>query len=395
MASDALEAEGLIVPELEPVTREKLAAVLPVTASLGNPVDMIASADANTYRTVVEAMLHDPNIETVMIIFIPVGLASVNDVASAIQQAVQSARQQGNTKPVLVCLMTSQKVNLSMGQETLPLYRFPEAAARALGQAWRYAKWREEPLGILPELDNLDLETAQKICRQVGHGGDEWLSPEKVTTLLQSFGLNVVKSQTVKTADQAMAVALHIGYPVVVKMVSSTLLHKSEWQGVKLNLSNAEAVKEACQAIYKRLAEANQQSALEGFLVQPMISGGIEVMVGVTTDPLFGPLVGFGLGGIHVEVLHDVVFRITPLSDKDAEQMIKNIKGYRLLEGFRGTAPADIAGLKQILLRISRLVEECPEIIELDLNPIRVLEADQGCVILDARIRLKSLEKTV
>ena len=396
LATDALEAEGLILLEPHPATKEKLAAVLPVTASLNNPVDMIASADASTYRTVVEAMLHDPNLDTLIVMFIPVGLATVSDVSSAIRQAVESARQQGNTKPVMVCLMTGQTVgSLTIDKETLPLYRFPEPAAKALGQVWRYTTWRNTPLGTLPELDRIDLKVARNICQQAQKRKGDWLSPKEVATLLQSFGLNIVKSETVTNADEAVKAAERIGYPVVVKIVSSTLLHKSEWQGVKLNLTNATEVKQACNDMYRRLEEENQQSALVGFLIQPMISDGTEVMIGVTTDPLFGPLIGFGLGGIHVEVLRDIVFRISPLTDIDANAMIKGIKGYRLLEGFRGAAPADINGLKMMLLRISRLVEECPEIAELDLNPIRARETDKGCIILDARIRLRATEKTL
>lgn len=386
LATDALEAEGLVLLEPTTSTKEMLSQVLPPTASLGNPVDMIASAGADAYRVTVEAMLVDPNIDTLLVMFIPVGLAKVGDIASAVQQAVFAARQQGNTKPVMVCLMTSQAVNpLVVNQETLPLYRFPEPASRALGHVYRYAKWRKAPLGIMPNID-VDLVTARNICEQVQQRGDEWLSPEDVRGLLQAFRLPTVPAKTVQTADEAVKAAREFGYPAVVKMVSSTLVHKTEWQGVKLNLGDDEAVKGACKDIAERLTDAGQAKALEGFLVQPMIKDGVEVMIGVTTDPLFGPLIGFGLGGTMVEVLRDMVFRITPLTDVDAEEMIQEIKGYALLKGFRGAPPVDIQSLKDSLLRVSRLVTECPMILELDLNPVRARE--QGCVILDARVRI-------
>jgi acyl-CoA synthetase (NDP forming) len=282
--------------------------------------------------------------------------------------------------------MTSQDVNpLVVNQETLPLYRFPEPASRALGHVYRYTKWRNAPLGIMPNMD-VDLATARGICEQAQQRGDEWLSPEDVTSLLQAFGLSTVPGKTVQTADEAVKAVREFGYPVAVKMVSSTLVHKTEWQGVKLNLEDDEAVKEACDDIAECLANAGQAKALEGFLVQPMIKDGVEVMMGVTSDPLFGPLIGFGLGGTMVEVLRDMVFRITPLTDVDAQEMIQEIKGYALLKGFRGAPPVDIESLQDSLLRISRLVAECPTILELDLNPVRARE--QGCVVLDARVRI-------
>ena len=167
-------------------------------------------------------------------------------------------------------------------------------------------------------------------------------------------------------------------------------MHKTEIGGVRLNLTNEQAVREAFEAIRARLEQDHSLNAMEGVLIQPMLSGGVELMVGVTHDPLFGPLIAFGLGGIHVEILGDVRFRITPLTDRDATEMVREIKGYRLLEGYRGHPPADIEAIEEVLLRISRLVEEIPEITELDLNPIFALPPGQGCRIVDARIRVSA-----
>jgi acyl-CoA synthetase (NDP forming) len=202
--------------------------------------------------------------------------------------------------------------------------------------------------------------------------------------------LPVESGGVAQTADEAVALARHTGYPVAVKLASHQILHKTEMGGVQLNLRNEEAVREAFQSIRTRLAQSSQSAAMEGVLVQPMVTGGVEVMVGVTHDPLFGPLIAFGLGGIHVEILGDVQFRITPLTDRDATEMVRGIKGSRLLSGYRGHPPADVEAIEDVLLRISRLVEEIPDISELDLNPIFALAPGQGCRIVDARIRVEA-----
>jgi acyl-CoA synthetase (NDP forming) len=178
---------------------------------------------------------------------------------------------------------------------------------------------------------------------------------------------------------------------VALKLHSSQIVHKTEVGGVQLNLADEAEVRGAFDNLRDRLAKSNQLDAFQGVLLQPMVQGGIELMVGVTQDPLFGPLLAFGLGGIHVELLGDVCFRVTPLTDRDASEMVRSIRGYRLLQGFRGRPPADIASIEDVLLRVSRLVEEIPEVIELDLNPLIALPPGQGSRIVDARIRVASV----
>jgi acyl-CoA synthetase (NDP forming) len=191
------------------------------------------------------------------------------------------------------------------------------------------------------------------------------------------------------TPEQAVALARALGFPVAVKLASHHLVHKTEIGGVRLNLNDEAAVRQAFEEIRDRLARDKALYALEGVLVQPMVSGGTEVMVGMTHDPLFGPLVAFGLGGIHVEILGDVCFRVTPLTDRDAFEMVSGIRGSRLFLGYRGHPAADVTALEDLLLRVSRLVEEVPEISELDLNPVFALAPGQGCRIVDARIAVK------
>lgn len=392
LAVDALSAEGLEAPSPSEATKAALRKLLPAAASVNNPIDMIASADAQAYRQVVETMLRDPDYHAVLVIFIPVGLAETDKIAAAIREAVIAARRDGIDKPVLANFLGGQglRPEFAIDGENIPLYSFPESAARALGRVWEYAAWRREPLGVIPELSNIDLEAARRLVRAKREAGGGWLLPDEIEALLRAFGLPVAPAKLARTPEEAVSAAERFGYPVVVKLASKTLVHKSEWGGVKVDLRDAKAVRAACEAIRARLEAAGELAALDGYLVQPMISGGVELMVGMSGDPLFGPLIGFGLGGIHVEVLRDVVFRITPLTDKDADEMIRSIRGYKLLTGYRGAPEADIPAIRELLLRVSELVEMLPEIAELDLNPLKALPPGEGCVILDARVRIEA-----
>jgi acyl-CoA synthetase (NDP forming) len=230
---------------------------------------------------------------------------------------------------------------------------------------------------------------ARAICRAaLEKRGAGWLGTEETRQVLIRMGLPVAPGGVATSADEAAEMAKHIGFPVAVKLASHLIVHKTEMGSIFLNLHDEAAVRQAYEAIRQRLAQEDRLEAMEGVLVQPMVSGGVEIMVGVTTDPVFGPLIGFGLGGVHVEILGDVRFRITPLTDRDASEMVREIRGYRLLEGYRGHPPADVQALEETLLRISQLVDEIPEISELDLNPIFAFPPGQGCQIVDARMRV-------
>jgi acetate---CoA ligase (ADP-forming) len=218
------------------------------------------------------------------------------------------------------------------------------------------------------------------------------LSAEDTRKALAALALPLSPGAVCRTPDDAAQLAREIGFPVAVKLASRQIVHKTEVGGVRLNLHDEAAVRQAFGDIQARLAREDKLDAMDGVIVQPMISSGVELMAGVTEDPLFGPLVAFGLGGIYVEVLEDVCFRITPLTDRDAYEMVRSIRGYRLLEGYRGHPPADIPAIEELLLRLSRLVEEVPQISEIDLNPFFALSPGHGCRIIDARIRIAGSE---
>ena len=240
------------------------------------------------------------------------------------------------------------------------------------------------------EFDDIDAQAARDTCRKaLEQRGAGWLSTEETRGVLLALGLPVAPGGVAHSADDAVEVARSLGFPVAVKLASHQIVHKTEMGGIFLHVQDAAGVQRAFEAIRQRLTEEGKLAAMQGVLVQPMVSGVVEAMVGVITDPLFGPLIAFGLGGVHVEILGDVRFRVTPLTDRDASDMVREIRGYRLLEGYRGHEPADVKALEEVLLRISLLVEEVPEITELDLNPILTRPPGQGCQIVDARLRVE------
>ena len=388
LCADACEADGLSVPQLSQSTRSALAEFLPPAASLTNPVDMIASAPPEHFRRAVETVLAAEEVDSVIVIFVPIGVATTEDVARAIGDGVAAGRHQ---KPVLACMMAAEATPpISTPTGKIPVYGFPEAAGRALNKIADYAEWRAEPLGFVPDFTDIDPRKARAICAAaLASRGASWLTGEEVRAVLTTMRLPLPPEGIAKTADEAAALARGFGFPVAVKLSSHSIVHKSDVGGVRLNVEDEDSVRRAFDEIRARMAEAGKLDEMDGALVQPMIRSGIELMMGVAADPLFGPLIAFGLGGVYVEILRDVRFRITPLTDRDAAEMVREIRGYRLLEGYRGHPAADIAAIEQVLLRVSRLVEEVPGIVELDLNPIFALPPGQGCVIADARIRVQ------
>jgi acetyl coenzyme A synthetase (ADP forming)-like protein len=394
LCADTCEAGGLLVSDLGDMTKARLAAFLPPEASLGNPVDMIASASPEQYRQAIEVLLTAEEVDALVVIYIPVDVSQQSHILEAISAGVVAGRAAGGeAKPVLLSLMVEDGSNqpLPAAHEHLPSYTFPEATARVLSKVADYAEWRNQPLGMLLEYDDANPQGARAICQQaLAARGPGWLATGETRQLLSAMGLPVAPGGVAQSAEEAVQLAREAGFPVALKLASHVIVHKTEMGGIFLNVRDEAQVRQAFESLRDRLDRAGQLAALEGALVQPMISGGVEVMVGVTTDPLFGPLIAFGLGGIHVEILGDVCFRITPLTDRDAREMVRSIRGYRLLEGYRNHPPADVQALEEVLLHLSFLVDQLPEITELDLNPIFALPPGQGCQIVDARIRVEN-----
>lgn len=395
LCADACEAAGLTVQELRDSTKNLLKQFLPITASVMNPVDMIASATTEDFRKAVEILLSAEELDSIIVLTIDVAMVDISAIAAAIYAGAGAARTHGGSgKPILTCLMDGEKARrvTGAGGERFPDYAFPEDAARVLGKLARYATWRAQPEDVILDFDDIQPQAARAVCQQsLETYGEGWLSAEDARKVLSAFALPMPRGGVCHTADEAVQLAEELGYPVALKLASRKIIHKSEIGGVHLSLKDASGVRDAFEAICARLAREQKLDSMDGVLVQPMIPGGVELMIGVTQDPLFGPLIAFGLGGIHVEILKDVCFRVTPITARDAGEMVRSIRGYPLLQGYRGHPAADIAAVEDVLQRIARLVEEVPEISELDLNPVIALPPGQGCMIIDTRIRVATL----
>jgi acetyl coenzyme A synthetase (ADP forming)-like protein len=383
MCADVLEAHGMEVPVLAEPTQARLREFLPAEASPANPVDMLAAATPEQYQRAVGVVAEDPGVDAVVAIFIPPLVTSAEDVAQALVEAVGGLQHR---KPALAVFMGSRGMPEALRAPGvhIPSYAFPESAAIALAHAARYGEWRAQPLSAPPQLEGLRRdEAAAVVARALGTGAG-WLDPDDVAALLGSYGLSLAAQRTVATPDEAGAAAGALGGAVALKAIAPGLVHKTDAGAVRLRLVGAEAVRAAAQEMSAALTAAGH--APTGFLVQQMVPAGVEMIAGLVHDPQFGPLLACGAGGTLVELLKDVAVRLTPLTADDAHAMVRELKTYPLLDGFRGASPADVAALEDALLRLSALAEDLPEIAELDCNPIVVLE--HGATVLDARIRL-------
>jgi acyl-CoA synthetase (NDP forming) len=326
--------------------------------------------------------LSSPDVDAVIVIYIPIDRNDSVAIGESIREGVRAGRAAGGKgKPVLACIMAAEgSRSLILPDEIVPTYLFPESAARVLSKSAAYSEWRAKPLAMVPGFGDIQHEVAKAILgRAAEQHGSEWLSAADTRALLAAFGIPQVPSGLATTPDEAVAIARSLGFPVVAKLASTGVLHKTEAGAIRLGLENDSAVRSAFEEL--------KQEGMEGILLQKMIRRGVELMIGVAEDELFGPLIAFGLGGIHVEILGDVRFRVTPLTDQDANEMVREIRGYRLLEGYRGHPPADVKAIEDVLLRVSRMVEDFPQIRELDLNPIFGLPPGEGCLVADTRIR--------
>jgi acyl-CoA synthetase (NDP forming) len=320
--------------------------------------------------------------------------ARADDTVQAIRAGIADARAAGGAgKPVLACLMAGhgRKLPLAVADERIPTFAFPENAARALARAVTYAEWRATPPALFWNFEDIRVDDARATCRRsIAAHGDGWLSNQDVAAVLGAFGVTLAAGMMAHCADEAVAHAERLGLPVAAKLAARSVTHKSDIGAVRLNLASDAAVRRAYSEIAARAAQIDGAET-DGVLIQQMAVGGVETMIGISDDPLFGPLIGFGLGGVHVEVLGDVRFRIAPLSGRDADELLHEIKGLPLLEGYRGRPPADFGALRELLLRVSRLAIEVPEIAELDLNPVIAMSPGNGCRIVDARIKVRSI----
>jgi acetyl coenzyme A synthetase (ADP forming)-like protein len=385
LATDACDGAGLSVPELTPDTQTALRQIVDPNGAVANPIDLVASATPEVYEEALRLVLTDERVDAALVICTPTFAAPPAGVASVLGRAAAD-----QDKPLLGCFLAAPELPPLLRDEPtgahVPTFQSPEPAARALARAAGYAEWRRRPPGAVPDLDGFDADRAHAIVDAIlaktGDGG--WLPADQVDELLDAAGIRRLRATTVTSAAQARRAAASLGLPVALKAAGPDLVHKSDVGGVRLDLRSQADVGHAYGDMASSLADR-----MTGATVQQMARPGVETIVGVVQDPLFGPLVMFGLGGVATELLGDRAFRILPLTDLDAADLVRSLRGSPLLFGYRGTPRVDVASLEQVLQRVARLAARVAEIAELDINPLIV--SDAGAVAVDCRVRVARL----
>ena len=380
LAADACDSFGLEVPELSEALQAELRALSSPEATVRNPIDLVASASAHHFDAALRALLASDEVDAVLAIFVPPMVTNTDDVARAIVGAADGS------KPVVACFLGQEGVPESLRDDgrAIPSFAFPESAVRAIGRVAEHAAWLRREPGIVPDLPGIDLEAGGAVVDAflTAHPDGGWLDAEDALRLVRAFGVPVVASRQVHSADEAVAATRALGLPVALKAASGALVHKTDVGAVRLGLASDDAVRDAYEAMERRLGPA-----MGGGVVQPMAGAGIEVIVGILHDRSFGPTVAFGMGGVQAELLRDTALQLVPVTDADAHDLVRSLRLSPLFFGYRGSEPVDVAALEDLLLRVSLIADHLPEVVELDANPVVVSAA--GVAALDVKVRLE------
>jgi len=388
LATDALERSGMSLARLKVETIQALEKYLPDAASAANPVDVLGDARGDRYKFALEVISNDPNVDGIMVVLTPQAMTEIEETARVVGSLSQEI-----DKPILACFMGEAKVESGikvLREYDIPNFSFPEQASlafRAMSQ-YRGIRERKDPVYESFEVDN---QAVKKVLEKAKDEGRYSIGDSEAWDILKAYGLSIPRSVLAKTSQEAVEVAGEIGYPVVLKIASPDILHKTDVGGVKVGLETPDQVQDAFDLMIYRTERFLPEAHIWGCQVQEMAPpGGLEVLIGMNRDPQFGPLVTFGLGGIYVEALKDVTFRVAPFTRLDAQAMLKEIRSKALLEGVRGKPPIDKEAIVNTLLRMGQLVQEFPEIAEFDINPLIVYPKDQGAIAIDMRLVLSS-----
>ncbi len=383
MATDAAVDAGLEIARFRPETTKKLAESLPAAANIKNPVDVIGDARSDRYESAVSAVLDDPNVDQALVILTPQSMTDIEEIARGIVKV-----RKGTDKPMACSFIgaTDVAVGVNILQEAhIPHYIMPEWACGAMADVQRIRRWRELPEEADYQPPPVDYQAAADVIDSAQAG---YLDEDRALAVLKAYGFPVPEYKLCRDADEAVEFAGRLGYPVVLRVVSPQIIHKFDVKGVALNLKDADAVRVAYNDMVGHIGEVIPEAEIKGILVRGMIPGGHEVILGAKHDAAFGPTLMFGFGGLFVEIFRDVTFALAPITPAAASRMVRQIKAYKLLEGARGTGPADVAGVEDCLLRLGRLVVDFTRIAELDINPLIVGPVGKGSSVADVRIRL-------
>ena len=386
MATDAICEHGMQMAKITDETKAKLRSFLPSAASVKNPIDMIASAPIEHYKETLKTVIADENVDMIITIYLPfLGLKDI-DVAKALMEI----KAEHPEKPIIGVFMTKNDffTKLSDMKVNMPFFMYAEEAADGLNRLNQQRLWMERPVGEVKSFD-VDRERAKQIIKGSLEEGRAQLTTRESIDVLDAYGIRVCKSGFATTEEEAVTIGNSIGYPVVMKMTSKTTSHKTDVGGVRVNIQSEEQLRAEYQDLIAKLEERGLLEGLEGVIIQEMVKGNREMVCGIATDPQYGPMMMFGLGGVFIEVMKDVTFRIAPLTDVDAKEMIKSVKAYKLLEGARGTTPAQMEQIEETLLRLSQLVNDFKFIDELDINPLLISEKTGEGIAVDGRIKVR------
>lgn len=385
MATDSVIEYGMRMAELSDATKETLRSFLPAAASVKNPVDMIASAPLEHYRRTLETVLADDGVDMVISIYLPFLGLKDTDVAQTIMQ-IKAAHPE---KPVVGVFMTKNEFfsTISEGEVTVPFFMYAEEAVDGLARLNAQRKWMERPVGQTPVFD-VDKTRVQGIFDAVKAEGRTELTTRESLDVLEAYGVRVCRARFAKGEEEAVAAARKVGFPVVMKMTSKSTSHKTDVGGVRVNIGSEEKLRAEYRDLVAKLTERGLADGLEGVIIQEMVKSSRELVCGVAADPQYGPMIMFGTGGVFVEVMKDVGFALAPLTDADAHDLVRSVKAFKLLEGARGTKPADIARVEETLLRLSQLVTDFASVCELDINPLMISDATGEAIAVDGRIKI-------
>lgn len=387
IAADAVENSILQMASFRENTISKLRKELPPNASIYNPVDVIGDAGADRYEKAMKTIVDDPGVDSLTVILAPQAMTKIKETAEVIRKISSAV----SDKPIVSSFMGRLEVKegiriLRSGK--IPNYSYPERTISALEAMVKYRKWKETPSGKTLSFE-INKKKAEEIFTKAKEKSEANLTTEETREVLSAYGFSLPQRIVTETSREAISAANSLGYPVVMKIVSPDILHKSDVGGVKVGITEKSQVAISFEDLISNAKRFMPEALILGVTVEEMIAPGKEVVLGSSRDPSFGPLLMFGLGGIYVEVLKDVSFRIAPLTFNEAELMIKEIRSYPILKGVRGEEPSDLIAVRESLLRLSQLVTDFSEILEIDINPLMVLPAGKGAVVIDSRLTIK------
>ena len=387
MAADAAELCGLqLMPPTE-ATVKKLRKVVPSVAALGNPIDVIGDADPDRYINAFKLLQDDDNVDGIVVVLIPANMTRPLELARRLHET------HNGKKPLLTSFMGGKEVRAAreyLMKVGIPDYDAPHRAVEAFKAMTDYAAWRMRPPRIVTRFP-VNRRRVDRVIQSQMRSGIEQVGEVEAKEILRAYDFNVPDGVLARSADQAVDAAERIGYPVVLKISSPDIIHKSDFGGVRLNLASADQVPDAFDLLMLRMERRAPDARIRGALLEKMGRKGREVILGMTRDPQFGPMLMFGLGGIFVEVMKDVTFYLAPITAEEAMQMLKGTRSYALLQGARGQAPVDLDAIASALQRISQLATDYPQIMELDINPFMVGQVGIAPYVADARMTLAKL----